>query len=147
MLLTVHRQTCCSIQPHYRVMSSKPVFVLTPQCCVLSTEAAKTNFIAFDLAPSDLLQSRIYYNQGSTKIKVSIPIKTPPRQFFQTSKWNELKSHISYLILYLSFFILACINTLLKCNETVGRTWCTYKHQYIKISIYFTIQKSSEINN
>jgi hypothetical protein len=50
---------------------AKPVFALSPKCCVLSGEAANTNFIVFDL-------SRPGSNPQSTVFKVSTLTITPP---------------------------------------------------------------------
>ena len=48
---------------HIILIPSQPVFVLSPQCCVLSGEATNTNFIVFGLTLSGL-EPTIYRTRG-----------------------------------------------------------------------------------
>ena len=48
---------------HIILIPSRPVFALSPYCCVLRGEATNTNFIVFGLTPPGL-ESTIYRTRG-----------------------------------------------------------------------------------
>ena len=48
---------------HIILIPSQPVFVLSPQCCVLCEEATNTNFIIFGLT-RPVLEPTIYRTRG-----------------------------------------------------------------------------------
>ena len=67
---------------HIMLILSQPVFALTPWSCMVSREAANTNFIVSDLTPIGL-KSKIYCTQGR---KLTI---TPLMQFhLRKSPWE-----------------------------------------------------------
>jgi hypothetical protein len=52
------------------LIPNKPVFALSPSCCVLSVEATITKFIVFDLFRSEL-EPTIYRNRGEHDIIIT----------------------------------------------------------------------------
>jgi hypothetical protein len=54
---------------HIILILSQPVFALTPYCCVLSGEAANTNFIVFGLTRTRL-EPTIYRTRGKHTVVI-----------------------------------------------------------------------------